>query len=134
MELITPLSRPINKEEIDMLFSLSMGTLAQAVAVLTVVIGVLWGYFQLQAGVSTLEKNMDELKKSGEERAYQAQTGLKELKHDIDSRILPLESEVKVNSTQYATLAANFAAIQASLQGLNTRFDALITHLLKDKM
>jgi len=117
-----------------MLFSLSMGTLAQAVAVLTVVIGVLWGYFQLQAGVSTLEKNMDELKKSGEERAYQAQTGLKELKHDIDSRILPLESEVKVNSTQYATLAANFAAIQASLQGLNTRFDALITHLLKDKM
>lgn len=112
-------------------------TINEWISVAGVALAGLWGFFKITATQKEVKDDVAMVQREIHHVTENQTKNLRELKKEIDTRIVPLEVDLKNQAAHYAALAATIMGLQNSVQnlgimihGLNTRID---NYLLREK-
>ena len=74
-----------------------------------------------------LNSSIDGLRNEGDKRSGEYRREMEKIKKEIDDRIKPLETEMKINANFIAAQGATLNSINSRLQNLSTQMSTLLT-------
>lgn len=111
---------------------ISVGTLV--IGGIAAVVKIVNGQKETKNDLLKLEERLDitikDLKKDGDQRGRENKMSLQELKKETNERLIPLETEVKVNATYIASQGATLTSISTQLSNMSNQLSTIISKMM----